>query len=103
MSLWQSLFGSRGGAPRIDGAQARKLVADGALLLDVRSPREFAGGHLTGAMNIPVDQLAQHIDALPSGPIVIYCRSGMRSARAARQILAEGRTEVYDLGGMSAW
>lgn len=89
----------------IDGAEARRLVKEGALLLDVRTPEEFAAGHLPDALNIPVQELEQRIAEL--GPkqksVVVYCRSGNRSGRAARLLKREGYPAVRDLGGMSRW
>jgi rhodanese-related sulfurtransferase len=104
MSLWSMLFGGSGGSGRIGGDEARALIKDeGAALIDVRSPAEFGGGHLLGAKNIPVDEVARRIDELPEDrPIVVYCRSGARSARAARVMRGHGRT-VHDLGSKSAW
>ncbi len=89
---------------RIDGAAARSLVDAGAFLLDVRTEGEFAGGHLDGAVNIPVQSLGSRMGELPtSGAVVIYCASGMRSAQAARVLKAAKRVEVHDLGPMGAW
>ena len=108
MSRLSKLFGG-GGAPggasvRCDGAAARKLVADGAQLLDVRTGVEFRQGHLDGALNIPVDQLNRRMDEVARDrPVVIYCRSGARSSRAARMLQGEGITDVHDLGPMTAW
>ena len=82
---------------------ARAAVAAGALLLDVRSAEEFAAGHLPGARNLPVDQVAARIDEVPTDrPLVVYCRSGRRSASASATLRARG-LEVIDLGPMSAW
>lgn len=92
---------------RGDGARpdARRLVAEGAVLLDVRSPEEFADRHLDGALNIPVQTLAVRLADLPDKqrPIVVYCRSGARSARAAELLRQAGYASVHDLGPMSAW
>jgi phage shock protein E len=84
---------------------ARALVAEGALLLDVRSAGEFANGHLVGARNIPVGELASRITELDDKlrPIVVYCASGMRSASAAAVLRRAGFSRVEDLGGMSRW
>jgi len=61
-----------------------QLVADGALLLDVRTPGEFADGHVQGALNVPVQVLESRIAELdPARPVVVYCRSGNRSAMDA--------------------
>lgn len=82
----------------------RELVRNGALLLDVRTPDEFSGQHIPGATNIPVDQLPARISELgpTSRPIVVHCRSGARSARAAGMLRAAGY-EVHDIGGMHEW
>ncbi|MGZ3418567.1 MAG: rhodanese-like domain-containing protein [Polyangiales bacterium] len=82
----------------------RELVRDGALLLDVRSPEEFAARHLPGAKNVPVDQLADRLSELgpTSRPIVVHCRSGARSARATAVLRAAGY-QVTDFGGIDNW
>lgn len=91
--------------PRISGADARQKVASGALLLDVRTPGEFASGHIKGAMNIPVQELGSRFGEVGATdrPVVVYCASGMRSARAAAMLRAKGWAEVYNLGPQSAW
>lgn len=92
-----------GGSSRVDGAGARALVARGATLLDVRTPAEFEEGHVDGALNIPVQVLAQRLADVPRDqPVVVYCRSGARSA-AASEVLTEAGYTVHDLGPMSAW
>ncbi len=84
-------------------ADARAAVAAGATLLDVRTPGEYAAGHLPGAINIPIDQLPVRLgDLVAAAPIVVYCRSGRRSAAAARILAGDGRA-VVDLGAMSNW
>ncbi len=94
----------RGGEGRVDGAQARALVAEGAQLVDVRTPGEFGGGHIEGAVNIPVHEVAARAGELDrERPVVVYCQSGMRSAGAARALRAAGFTAVHDLGSIGAW
>ncbi len=90
---------------RITGQQARELIAGGALLVDVRSEGEFAGGHIDGALNIPVNQLKARVAELgdKARPVVLYCASGMRSGGAARSLRAMGFTAVHDLGPMGRW
>ncbi|MFN7700729.1 MAG: rhodanese-like domain-containing protein [Deltaproteobacteria bacterium] len=81
----------------------RRRVAEGAVLLDVRTPGEFADGHVNGAKNIPVQELAHRVAELPRGvSVVVYCRSGARSATAAQMLRARGH-EVLDVGPMSAY
>jgi rhodanese-related sulfurtransferase len=89
----------------IQGADARKLVAAGARLLDVRTPGEFAGGHLPGAVNIPVQDLERRLaDVGPThGEVIVYCRSGHRSSRATDLLRQHGFTKVHNLGPMTAW
>ncbi|MCB9564133.1 MAG: rhodanese-like domain-containing protein [Kofleriaceae bacterium] len=91
---------AKAAAERVDPATARRLVAAGATLLDVRTPDEYAGGHLDGARSIPVDDLAGRLGELPRDrDVVVYCHSGRRSGRAAR-LLTEAGYRVHDLGPM---
>ncbi len=75
------------------------------LLLDVREPYEFQAGHLEEARHIPLQQLPRSIDQLPKeAEIVVYCRSGGRSARAQQFLMSHGFEKVKNLaGGMMAW
>jgi len=77
------------------------LVKNGALILDVRSKGEFAGGHIKGSINIPVDQLRNSLDKLkdPNRPIIACCASGMRSATAKSILAGCGYKQVYNGGG----
>jgi phage shock protein E len=89
----------------IPGADAHRLVESGARLVDVRTREEFEAGHLLGAVNIPVQELDRRMVELePKGnPVVLYCRSGNRSGRAARMLKSAGYSAVHDLGAMSRW
>jgi len=74
------------------------------ILVDVRTPGEFASGYIPGAINIPVEQLSSRLSELPQdAEIVLYCRSGNRSASAARTLSQAGYSDIYDLGGIIAW
>lgn len=74
------------------------------LLLDVRTPEEFASGHIPGAVNISVDALSQRLSEVPQDePVVVYCRSGNRSNQAAQILDKAGYTQIYDLGGIVTW
>lgn len=94
-----------GGGKRIDGETARRLVSEGARLVDVRTPGEFRAGHIEGALNIPVDDIGGRAGELEpkDKPVVLYCRTGRRSAHAAGILEKAGFTRVYDLGPKSAW
>jgi rhodanese-related sulfurtransferase len=89
----------------VRGEEARKLVAEGARLLDVRTAKEFGAGHLPGAVNIPLGDLQRRMHSLgpKDRPIVAYCHSGQRSGLAKRLLLANGFTAVHDLGAMRSW
>ncbi len=88
----------------IKGSEARKLVADGGVLIDVRSKPEYAAGHVEGAKNIPLDQVASRIKEFPKDKdIVVYCRSGARSGQAKSILVGKGFEKVHNLGPMSAW
>jgi rhodanese-related sulfurtransferase len=87
----------------VSKSPARERVARGAILLDVRTPEEFAERHLEGALNIPVQVLAARYGELPANAaIVVYCRSGGRSATASQLLRARGH-DVLDIGTMSAY
>lgn len=74
------------------------------LLIDVRTPEEFASGHISGAVNIPVESLQSRLSEVSNAqPIVVYCRSGNRSATASQILEQAGYSNVYDLGGIIDW
>lgn len=85
--------------------KARALVQEGATLVDVRSPGEFAGGHLPGAVNLPIGELGAHLGKLGEKhqPIIVYCASGARSALARSQLKSRGFEQVFNLGPMTRW
>jgi rhodanese-related sulfurtransferase len=72
-------------------------------LIDVRTPEEFAGGHLPGAQNVPLDAIESGTAVLPAGPLVVVCASGKRSARAAATLARDGRSVTDLAGGTGAW
>jgi len=82
-------------------------VVEGVKVVDVRTEREFAGGHVTGAINVPLSQIGPHhpvIEALPKDqPIYLICAVGGRSSQAADFLASAGYTTVNVLGGTSAW
>jgi len=88
---------------RSSSHDGRQRVADGAVLLDVRTREEFMAGHVEGALNIPVQELASRLNEVRKGKgVVVYCRSGGRSATATQILRAQGH-DVLDIGPMSAW
>lgn len=78
---------------------------DKPLLIDVREPGEFKGGFIAGAQNMPLSQLPGSLTKIPKDqPVLLYCRSGMRSKSAAKMLLKNGHKELAHLqGGLGAW
>ena len=78
---------------------------DHLFVLDVRTPQEYAEGHVPGAVNVPQEQLASRLAEVPKDKdVVIYCRSGRRSALAADVLAANGYSRLSHLeGDMNAW
>ncbi len=85
--------------------KARQLVAEGAVLLDVRTPQEFQEGHPEPARNIPVQELPRRLAEVgpPGTPVVVYCAAGGRSAQAAHHLRANGYPDVFDLKSVKNW
>lgn len=104
VKMWAADQGPLGAVPQVD---PRAFARDrgGAFLLDVRGLSEWRGGHISGAVLIPLPELLERIDEVPMGqPIVVQCQTGSRSAVAASLLLARGRRQVANLsGGFGAW
>jgi rhodanese-related sulfurtransferase len=84
--------------------EASRIVGFGGLLLDVREPYEWDAGHVAGAVHIPLGQLVERVDEIPEDrQVVVVCRSGARSARAAAFLSSSGLDAVNLAGGMQAW
>ncbi|GAB4122801.1 MAG: rhodanese-like domain-containing protein [Sideroxydans sp.] len=91
----------------VDVRQAQQMRDQGALLLDVREPEEYAALHAPGTKLIPLGELQARlpeIEAYKDKPVAVVCRSGRRSARAVELLKAAGFTRVSNVeGGMLAW
>ena len=81
-----------------------ELVKNGATIVDVRSKSEYAGGHIKGSVNIPVDQLENNLGKLKgkNKTIITCCASGMRSASAKTILQQNGFTDVHNGGGWAS-
>jgi rhodanese-related sulfurtransferase len=78
--------------------------ADGAAVIDVREPYEYAGGHVPGAKLIPLASLSARAADLPGGePVYVICATGSRSLAAARFLAGRGLDARSVAGGTSAW
>lgn len=90
----------------VDEAKVRMDRGDEIIILDVRTEQEFKEGHIPNAILIPNETITDEMpDLLPDldAEILIYCRSGNRSAQAAKKLIAIGYTNVYDFGGIISW
>jgi rhodanese-related sulfurtransferase len=89
-----------------DGLVARQAKHDASLfVLDVRTPEEYAAGHVPGATNIPFDQVPARLAEVPKDKdVVLYCRSGRRAGIAADTLAAAGYKRLFHLeGDMEGW
>ncbi len=107
MLLWPYLRRGTGG-PWVTTLEATQLInREDALVLDVRDPAEFAGGHMLGAKNIPVadiEKRAGEIEKQKSRPVIVLCNEGGRASKAAALLRARGFEKVVNLsGGFPAW
>ena len=95
--------------PDVAQPEVAAEIRDGhaPLLLDVRTPEEYASGHVPGARNISIDELPareSELDAYRDRPVVVYCEKGARAARAAKELASAGFTSVRLLAGhMAGW
>ena len=88
----------------VSALQAREMLDEGAILVDVRTSQEWNAGHAPVARHIPLDTLDRRVGSLGAGTAVVtICKSGMRSAQAARMLAAQGLAVASVKGGMFAW
>jgi phage shock protein E len=93
MNLFQRLFSS---APVVD---LKSIIEEGAFLVDVRTPGEFAEGHLKGSVNIPLDKVQTQLVKFKNNKnIIVFCRSGARSGQAKNILQQNGFTNVINGG-----
>jgi phage shock protein E len=96
---WKVIYGSGSG---LKGAVVREKIKMGAMAIDVRTPSEYKSGHYKGAKNIPLQELESRLSEFggKDTPIVVYCASGMRSAKALKILTKAGFTDVMNAGTM---
>jgi phage shock protein E len=89
----------------VDVPSADKLMGAGVTVLDVRTAEEFGAGHLPGALNIPFDEVAKRHAEVgpPTTPVLVYCKSGRRSAVAVKELKKAGFNAIYDMKAYDAW
>lgn len=95
------------GALTIGAPDAVRLHNQGALVLDIREPEQFASGHIIDARNIARAKLKESLDSLKKyreKPVIVCCETGMTSAAAARELREQGFAKAVNLrGGLAAW
>jgi phage shock protein E len=85
-------------------AASRAAAAAGPVLLDVRTPEEFAAGHVEGTLHIPLQDLERRqaeLEPFRDRDIVVYCRSGRRAASAIQMLQANGFSRLSNGGGLT--
>ncbi len=97
MGLFQGIFGAK------TNNEAQEAVANGAVIVDVRSPQEFASGHVKGSKNVPLQVLDARAHELKkhSGNLVLCCASGNRSGMAVRALEKHGIASINGGGWMA--
>lgn len=89
-----------------DQAQAR-IEAKQITVIDVRTPAEYSAGHVPGAINIPYDVIGKRLADIPTAkdkPVLLYCHSGRRAAKAEAALTQAGYSQLYHLkGDMMGW
>jgi len=108
MLLWPLVRRASAGGASLSTFEAIQLInREDALVLDVRSPEEFARGHILGAKNVPLGELdrrAAEVAKNRSRPVIVACESGNRSLGAAARLRRLGYERAYSLaGGLAAW
>ena len=93
---------------QITPAEAKALMDSepDSVILDVRTPAEFAAGHIAGAILIPDDEIGEKAESILTDKeqlILVYCRSGRRSKNAANELAALGYTNIKEFGGIMDW
>ncbi len=93
---------------KITAAEAKKIMDEqpGAIVLDVRTQEEFDTGHIANALLLPYDEIdakAENLLSDKTRTILVYCRSGRRSAIAAGALAKLGYQDVRDFGGINSW
>lgn len=104
-AVWITTTVMAGGGDQEAAKKAWPMIANGALLVDVRSEKEFADGHLEGAINIDwekTDELIAAIGDDKQRQVVFYCRSGNRAGKSITELEARGYTNIFNATGLEA-
>ncbi len=97
MGIFSSLFGKK------ESVDIGQLIQNGALILDVRTPGEYASGHIKGSKNMPLDKLMSQVSKIKKDQVIITCcASGMRSASAKGMLKKAGYEQVHNGGSWTS-
>ena len=91
---------------RISQKQAKEMMVEGAIVLDVREPSEFTSGHIESAKSVPLSTIAKSISKVvkdKTTPLLVYCHSGARSNMTVQVLASLGYQSLYDFGGIMSW
>ena len=89
--------------PEIDIDTFAERREAGEAVIDVREADEYAEAHVPGAVLIPLSELAERVDDVPQGSVLVICKSGARSLKAAEYLAGFGRLATNVAGGTMAW
>ncbi|GGI65386.1 rhodanese-like domain-containing protein [Enterococcus alcedinis] len=96
------MFGLFKAVPSITTSELEARLKSPMTLLDVRTPNEYRGGHITKAKNVPLNKIHTY-NGSPDEKVYVICQSGMRSKNAAKQLMKMGYQVTNVRGGMSQW
>ena len=92
---------------KISAEDAKAIIdSEEVIILDVRTQEECNSGHIENAVLLPVNEIKDNADEIladKNAKILVYCRSGNRSATASKELIEMGYTNVYDFGGIISW
>lgn len=97
----------KGKYTKINAKQAKEMMEnDDVIVVDVRNQEEYETGHIKNSILIPLNTISKKAPALlqnKDSTILVYCRSGRRSAMASQQLAKMGYSNIYDFGGIIDW
>jgi len=91
---------------KISPQEAKEMMVEGNVILDVRTNEEYNAGHIENSILLPVDSILKGDYSLipdKNKIILVYCRSGNRSATASKALVEAGYMQIYDFGGINDW
>jgi len=91
---------------KISSQQAEEMMSDDVIILDVRTQEEFDNGHINNAVLLPnyeIKEKAESVITDKNQTILVYCRTGVRSEAASKELIEMGYTKVFDFGGIVDW